>query len=454
MFFRNPLFILALVLTFLQQVMLAMSTYFIAMAGASLSTAPASATIKLIVLFFIFAIAAYLTSSLATYLSVRASNQIWQSYAETVVNDSTADLSYSSEKNKKKIVQWINGEASSSISQAIQFFIGFTSVGLNIGFTIWVFYVAVGLPFTASIAASLALSTALVMLLRKKIGDFAGAIQSKRLNAMVSVEVVWNQLAFGDASIRKRGEEQFTDKLQGYFSSVEKYTILEQIVACLPITLSVLSVLITLWAQGSHSAAMTGVLVAILPRSLQLFGNIHSLSIFLSQYYFVSAKIRNLKQFAGSLERHCLNFDWKNLAIYDVNSGVNLEMDAFYERLIAGSVQKGRYLLTGVNGAGKSTLLKYIKTAVKDSILYNPEVSFSSDERDSSTGQSRMHNLRMILNERPDMILLDEWDANLDARNTEIISKLIDENAKKFVVIEVRHKYHIHVDIKATAAFT
>jgi ABC-type transport system involved in cytochrome bd biosynthesis fused ATPase/permease subunit len=35
--------------------------------------------------------------------------------------------------------------------------------------------------------------------------------------------------------------------------------------------------------------------------------------------------------------------------------------------------------------------------------------------------------------------LLDEWDANLDRKNREDISKVLDEIAKKACVIEILH---------------
>jgi ABC-type transport system involved in cytochrome bd biosynthesis fused ATPase/permease subunit len=39
-----------------------------------------------------------------------------------------------------------------------------------------------------------------------------------------------------------------------------------------------------------------------------------------------------------------------------------------------------------------------------------------------------------------DVLLLDEWDANLDSENRETLSALLDEISQKKCVIEVRHR--------------
>ena len=58
-----------------------------------------------------------------------------------------------------------------------------------------------------------------------------------------------------------------------------------------------------------------------------------------------------------------------------------------------------------------------------------------------STGESLKHLLSEILQQVDvDVLLLDEWDANLDKENQERLSTLIDELAIKKCVIEVRHR--------------
>ncbi len=115
-----------------------------------------------------------------------------------------------------------------------------------------------------------------------------------------------------------------------------------------------------------------------------------------------------------------------------------------YQELLAYTTRSGRVTLRGENGAGKSTLLMLIKNTLCDRAFFLPtqnQLSFTSETNKYSTGESLRNRLLEIL-ERVDVdvLLLDEWDANLDKENQERLSVLIDELAEKKCVIEVRHR--------------
>ncbi len=115
-----------------------------------------------------------------------------------------------------------------------------------------------------------------------------------------------------------------------------------------------------------------------------------------------------------------------------------------YQDLLEYTTRPGRVTLRGENGAGKSTLLMLIKNTLSDRAFFLPtqnQLIFISETNKYSTGESLRNRLLEIL-ERVDVdvLLLDEWDANLDKDNQERLSYLIDELALKKCVIEVRHR--------------
>lgn len=115
-----------------------------------------------------------------------------------------------------------------------------------------------------------------------------------------------------------------------------------------------------------------------------------------------------------------------------------------HHELLDFTKQPGRITVRGENGAGKSTLLMLVKNALLDRAFFLPtqnQLSFISETNKYSTGESLKNRLLEIL-ERVDVdvLLLDEWDANLDQENREKLSSLIDELAEKKCVIEVRHR--------------
>jgi ABC-type transport system involved in cytochrome bd biosynthesis fused ATPase/permease subunit len=115
-----------------------------------------------------------------------------------------------------------------------------------------------------------------------------------------------------------------------------------------------------------------------------------------------------------------------------------------YQDLLARTAASGRITLRGENGAGKSTLLMLIKNELLDRAFFLPtqnQLSFTSETNKYSTGESLRNRLLEILDRVDvDVLLLDEWDANLDKENQERLSLLIDELAEKKCVIEVRHR--------------
>ena len=115
-----------------------------------------------------------------------------------------------------------------------------------------------------------------------------------------------------------------------------------------------------------------------------------------------------------------------------------------HQELVNFTAEPGRITLRGENGAGKSTLLMLVKNALSDRAFFLPtqnQLSFISETNKYSTGESLRNRLLEILERvEADVLLLDEWDANLDKDNQERLSTLIDELAEKKCVIEVRHR--------------
>lgn len=115
-----------------------------------------------------------------------------------------------------------------------------------------------------------------------------------------------------------------------------------------------------------------------------------------------------------------------------------------HEDLLSHSAHAGRLTLRGENGCGKSTALMLIKNALANRAFFLPthsQLNFAAETNMHSTGESLKSRLIEILDKvDADVLLLDEWDANLDSENQIQLSELIDQLSKKKCVIEVRHR--------------
>lgn len=442
MFSRNLNYIASAVLVVFQQVALALSTYYIASAGAQLTSLPEQAIFS-IIWFFVFALSAYILSSFSTFLSVRAGNELWYAYARNTIETVSSDISYCSSKNKSNVVHWVNGEAAATIPHATQFYLGFISLVLNVVLTVFVFYISIGLSFTLTICIALLLSALLVTGLRKRIDRLATAMQSRRLSTLTFVDALWDLATFGGQNCRNKGLENFRSNASSYFGETERYTLLEQTVACLPVITAVLAVVVMLVIPGTYTAATIGTLVAILPRSLQLFGNIHSLSMYLSQFYLVRRKVRNLDEFIETLDKNDFSkkVSYSSLRIINAMTGDTESPEEFERLVLSGGISSGRFCITGPNGAGKSSMLKTFKSQSHDSTLLLPDVNLGDAQENRSTGEGRVHQVMLALESESSIVMLDEWDANLDSRNRNTLNSVIDEFAKIKLIIEVKHVF-------------
>ncbi|MBS7778085.1 ABC transporter ATP-binding protein [Acidovorax sp. CCYZU-2555] len=438
MLIRDPRFVSALGLTLAQQLLLAFSTYFIARAGTALALGNIDRVLREISLFFGFALLAYATSSAASLLSARAANRIWHNYTEATLRDATQSLQYASDDNRKSIAQWLGGEALSTIVHACNFHLEMLSVGLNILFTLAVFHLALGWEIAAAITGSLVVALVLVLLLRPRIEILANAMQRRRLAALLAIEPTWNRALFGSPEMRSQGLRTLDAKMQRYFGELNRYVLLEQMIACGPIVFSTLALMGVLRFTDLFTATIAGALVALLPRSLQVFGNVHALSVSLSQFFLVRAKLRNLDGFCATLEK----FDMHEVSLQAISiQGPQRQWAPaeLLEALRQNKLPRGRWTVTGANGSGKSTLLKRIKEMRVDALLLGAETGFLEADNGLSTGQRRVKDIENALSMAPTLLMLDEWNANLDGENCRKIDQLLDDASRRMVVIEVRH---------------
>ena len=100
MLFSNRSFRGCLALVVSQQVSLGISTYFIASAGRTLAARDIDQVLRDVLLFFAFALTAYLISSLAAVLGNRVQNELWQSYISRVFGEIGFEQGLGTQKNK------------------------------------------------------------------------------------------------------------------------------------------------------------------------------------------------------------------------------------------------------------------------------------------------------------------------------------------------------------------
>lgn len=443
MLIKNRYFTSSAIFVVMQQIMLAISTYFIARAGNALFGARQAEVLHDIVWFFFTASLAYFLSSLSEYQQLKLKNSLWKKYIVDTYNSIQADMKVSSYHNKQKVTNWLTGEAFTTFENTAALVIELISLYCNVLLTLAVFTMTLGYVLTSAMVVSCIISIVLIKLFKRFIKNLASLIQTDKLEALVSINALWDNYLFGSKSQLNNAYTKFNGKIERYFKQTRKYLFIEQTISCLPIYISIPLVIWAMYYLARNGTLALGSVVAVLPRSLQLFGNIHSLSMYSSKALLIKYKLNNLKNFISRLEKQDLfnQITIEEITIFPLISNKELLLDSFLSKIEKKELTYGRFLITGKNGAGKSSLLKLIKGMFPEtSILVAPGINFMDSELIASSGEHQMRQMELLLSHEVNIFLLDEWDANLDASNVTRLNEQLDALAQHTLVIEIRHK--------------
>ncbi|MCL6326120.1 hypothetical protein [Pectobacterium polaris] len=439
--FFNKFFIISVGLVCLQQILVGLSTYFIGQAGGSIGLSPSGALFYTGLFFFSIFIA-YVFGSLSLFYRVKLSNSLWQGYYLSTLECISLNHSLSTDENKRMIQLWFSGEALSTFDEVGFEFVEILAIYFNVIFTTIALFIVLGMELAGVIVFCMLFSVIFLFLAKGKIEGLAGNMQNDKITTLHFVSKIWDSMFYGDRERLFSAQALARDKASIYFKRKESYKLLEQIISCAPILISIPLLVGLSYYQVSANEVAIGALVAVLPRSLQLFQNIHAASMSTSQILLLMRKITKLYSFPTTLKGYDYlgNIDSEKLSITDLYNGNEINVQDILGGSFIDRNPNGRILIMGTNGAGKSSLIKYLKSKHSDALFFGPGIDIDGDTIPGSTGQKQLHQLESLSGARNRIILLDEWDANLDAVNTSEIDERLNTLSLSNLIIEIRHK--------------
>lgn len=209
----------------------------------------------------------------------------------------------------------------------------------------------------------------------------------------------------------------------------------------------------TAWIMSSHSAnpVILTTVIATLPQQVNMMFHIYSFfeTVLLWKGSYSSRLEKMMDSIENTQSASCPEIVIDELQFLKDNREM-LDFESIEQILKnISELNHGRITLQGNNGVGKSTLLSILKQRLGDQAFYLPANSLlffnSSRTQAFSTGQKVKMHLNELFNDiirttRIKIILLDEWDANLDNSTIQEISNEISRIANEYLVLEVRHK--------------
>lgn len=250
----------------------------------------------------------------------------------------------------------------------------------------------------------------------------------------------WDNILLKNQSIHSIYVNQLTAKHNSVLSATKRAAVTSEGVVFLLNLLSALPVLglsVYLVMTHLHNSNYLAGLLVVLPAQLSILGN----------FRCVFQQVTNMSSFVARFEN-----SWNNsrLTLSDMESRIKVgevrlgasPLNSLSE--IVKEVEKtrqGRILVTGNNGAGKSTLLLHLNSQLKKSFYLpaGPNLEIGKGTGLESTGERILKHFDFIAEQNISVLLLDEWDANLDSLNRKLICQKIQTLSEKICVVEVRH---------------
>ena len=294
--------------------------------------------------------------------------------------------------------------------------------------------------FVYAIVASISLSAIYQKLASKFAKRNAAEAESAELSMFSYLQRSWDSVILGNAGPARLYQDKLLAKIEFFRKKSEVSYRFSEIGVCTSAMLSMLPLgLFDLYffnANKNNFAALAS-LIVLLPRQVTIINNIRTVLQFVS---FLRLELVALETVESATELSVNESLSERITVSAITVN-DLKFDSI-EKIVDHLLSQncGRFTIRGANGAGKSSLLFLVSTRINNSFVLPAASRMETGASDAaSVGQRVLSYLKYAMSEDYKSILLDEWDANLDAKNTSAIDNELNILSKTRLVIEIRH---------------
>ncbi|WAI87767.1 hypothetical protein SC65A3_01229 [Psychrobacter sp. SC65A.3] len=429
----------ALLFLLIQQIIVASSTFFIARLAQSLTEDTIS--ILYMVLFAVSLVAVYVPAYFCVTNTERAkydAHKLYNDNFHTVFLGKTYLLS--SDDLQSTATTTLAQESNYTLETIIDSIFDISALVLNVSFNVLVIAWFLDGTLLLGYAVGIIFASMFVHFRRHTLKMAAKTDQQSRLNLTAKLFDSWDNVVI----FNKHNFKIYNSIVQKSFATAKnnsvKSTSIQHINSSLGMIILMLPVFVVtafIFNKNWHDAATMAVLIATLPRQIQLLQMCYALIGYHTSIGVIKTMLDGILEV---LQPTAVNLD--NYIQAD-QIRVKQTGDIFDSTQLP---KQGRVTLVGNNGVGKSCMLLKLKDHYQEQAYYLPAkhnlyFNYKTDKAHrGSTGQQLIKQIQEIREEdRSTIIMLDEWDAHLDKENTQIIDQYLDELAQTRLVIEVRH---------------
>ncbi|CUI16827.1 hypothetical protein PNK_1210 [Candidatus Protochlamydia naegleriophila] len=401
----------------------------------------------------------YIPGCFANIIKISWRQEAQRSFINAFVSSNRNQIGEWSNKGiREEKLSILTAEAPSALQALIDYVYDLYSYVISVFFNIFALSVVVEPLFGLAYAVSVLMVIMVMKIKRRLQRRLTKKALTARIDLYQSLLAAWDNVLLGNRYNFKLWEDKTTQRLNRCLQKnvdLERFdqvlAIVISLLTCIP---SLLVVVYYIYANRFSAANLTAFLVTlpilftILSYTYLTLSLIFRWTMHKSKLLSIYKAIQPTSDAYFAMEK---KVKWGKIqfVLSPAKSDVHTSLAApsfltSYQDLLTYTKSSGRITVRGENGAGKSTLLMLIKNELCDRAFFLPtqnQLSFISETNKYSTGESLRNRILEIIDKVDvDVLLLDEWDANLDKDNREILSALIDECAAKKCVIEVRHR--------------
>lgn len=456
----------------LQHLLSSSANYWIVDLGANIQgEVPKFYYIWNIILFFTTTIISEIPRAASSVSLQRATNESTENYVQKFI----ASHKYRTLLNcEDKFVQrqrlWLTSRAQRAIQSSLGTVFNSSNMALSTILGIGSISLFADVQLAAGYSISFGLMVLVPRLFHKKLSGLTAKSGESRAEFDAALESGISNILVGNKYNFELWFQQFKDKhiiSSFYLTKLGIWSHIANFVSRASITLPVLINFIALLHNKSGQLSAIGSLIATLPAQNRLLIEMSSVSTNISMMGKMLVEMNMLQQSIDEPNKMVQNstynpggrINWDNLSF---KSGANVNNPWKFSNIRKAlnyftNQKKGKISLFAGIGQGKTTFFSFLKQTQGDKAIFvpvNTPLTFKCSQDDhkttctepvinkKSTGLRKVEQLRELIlsldNERK-IIILDEWDANIDDENARKIDLMFDELAKKHLIIEGRN---------------
>lgn len=445
-FILNRSFIISVFFLLIQQLIVAFSTFILIKLGTTEEFAVGTEQLYLLAVFVACLFIVYVPDIIAITFLENAKYDAFSMYATKFEKNYYGQVQiYNNKEARNDIESWITNESRVLIDEYAVFLYDFISLILNVSLNVLVLGFALNKEFLLFYALGFLFLYAVVILSNKQIAHVASKFQNARQKLSNILLYCWDNITIGN----KPSYDQWIDVLNKNLKSNKIAASAHQLQLKMFSSSAVIAGLIPIVLGGYYlikdNPNVLWPIIVTLHRQVTIVQHFNIVALYCLNIASLNNRAKTcVDRLNPGIYNHQLieHIRWHELQFKYADAPVEISDFSMLLDFIR-SHKQGRLTIMGTNGTGKSSLMLLLKQHYANDALYLPahdQLFFKGIDNTTqlSTGKAKIAQLHYVLKSH-NMLLLDEWNANLDKENIAILDKEIDTYSNKHFVIEIKH---------------